>query len=99
MQYNFEWDPVKAKRNQKKHRVSFQQAAEIFHDPLSISIPDDEHSLSEERWISMGEDSRKAIWVVVHTFEVIGEKSTNIRIVSARKATKKEMKEYRGDKR
>ncbi|MCX5906902.1 MAG: BrnT family toxin [Deltaproteobacteria bacterium] len=98
MQYNYEWDPVKAKQNQKKHQVSFQRAAEIFRDPLSISIPDDEHSLTEERWITMGEDSRKAILVVVHTFQAIDEKSSNIRIISARKATRKEMKHYRRDR-
>lgn len=54
MKYNFEWDSVKAKSNLKKHKVSFEEAAEVFLDPLHISIPDDEHSDIEERWITLG---------------------------------------------
>ena len=54
MQYNFEWDPKKAKANRKKHKVSFGEAATAFKDPRAISIHDDEHSTDEDRWITMG---------------------------------------------
>jgi len=56
LQYNFEWDPYKAKQNLRKHKMSFERAAEAFLDPLAISIYDDEHSLDEDRWITIGKD-------------------------------------------
>ena len=56
MQYNFEWDPAKAKINIRKHDVSFELGAEIFLDPLQLTIFDDEHSESEERWITLGKE-------------------------------------------
>lgn len=68
MQYNFEWDPAKAKENLNKHRVSFERAAEIFLDPFALSIFDDEHSAEEDRWITMGKDRNEVVLVVVHTF-------------------------------
>lgn len=52
MQYNFEWDPNKAKININKHGVSFERATEIFLDPLQMVIFDSEHSESEERWVT-----------------------------------------------
>ena len=54
MQYNFEWDPVKTKINLKKHGVSFEEASDIFLDPLQLSLLDNEHSEQEERWITLG---------------------------------------------
>ena len=53
MQYNFEWDPEKAKTNRKKHKVRFEHAATIFKDPKAISIYDNEHSRNEDRWITL----------------------------------------------
>ncbi len=61
MQYDLEWDPVKARENIKKHNVSFERASEIFLDPYAISIYDDEHS-------TLGKDRSEELLVVVHTF-------------------------------
>lgn len=97
MRYDFEWDPAKAKQNTHKHKVSFQRAGTIFHDPHAISIPDEEHDQEEERWITIGKDSNEIVLVVSHTFQGIDASSFSIRIISARKATKKERKQY--DKR
>ena len=52
MHYNFEWDPGKAKQNPEKHKVRFERAAEIFLDPLAVSIYDEDHSTDEDRWVT-----------------------------------------------
>jgi uncharacterized DUF497 family protein len=49
---NFEWDPAKARQNRRKHRVSFQEAAPVFGDPLAVTYPDPDHSVSEQRFIT-----------------------------------------------
>lgn len=54
--YEFEWDPVKAKANFSKHGVDFEGAAQVFRDPLALTIPDEEHSEIEIRWITLGKD-------------------------------------------
>jgi len=74
--------------------VSFQRAGTIFCDPNAISIFDDEHSQEEERWVTIGRDSSSILLVVSHTFREIDTSSCSIRIISARKATKRERKEY-----
>jgi uncharacterized DUF497 family protein len=51
---NFEWDPGKARRNRRKHRVSFQEAATVFGDPLAITYLDPDHSIAEQRFITIG---------------------------------------------
>lgn len=94
MRYDFDWDPRKAKANARKHQVSFERATTIFRDPHLLSIPDDEHSESEERWITIGLDESGILLLLVHTFEKILTSSARIRIISARKATKKETKNY-----
>ncbi len=94
MQYNFEWDPKKAKINRKKHRVSFEHAATIFKDPKAISIYDREHSHKEDRWITMGLTANSSLLVVHHTYEQIYENTVIIRLISSRKATKNEKKQY-----
>lgn len=98
MQYNFEWDPHKAKHNLRKHKVSFERAAGIFLDPLAISIYDEEHSSDEDRWITIGKDRTNNILVVIHTFHEENIDNCKVRVISARKATKKEIKQYEGDK-
>jgi uncharacterized DUF497 family protein len=60
MRYVFEWDIRKAKSNFHKHRISFERATTIFRDPNILSIPDDEHSESEERRLTMGKECRIA---------------------------------------
>jgi len=94
VQYNFEWDPIKARQNLRKHKISFERAAEIFSDPFAISIYDEEHSLDEDRWISIGKTKTESLVVAIHTFLQQQENQATIRIISARKATKKEIKQY-----
>jgi len=94
VKYYFEWDPNKGELNIRKHKVSFQRAAEVFKDPHAISIFDDEHSQEEDRWITMGSDYNGRILVVSHTFRRIDEDSFRIRIISSKKATKNERKQY-----
>ncbi len=95
MQYNFEWDPDKAKSYRQKHKVSFELAATIFSDPTSLSIYDEEHSESEDRWITIGISHNGNLLVVIHAFNEIDNEIANIRIISARKATKRELKQYK----
>ena len=97
LQYNFEWDPHKAKQNLRKHKVSFERAAEVFLDPFAISIYDEEHSLAEDRWITIGKEQTNLILVIVHTFHEENIDNCKIRLISARKATKKEIKQYEGE--
>lgn len=94
MRYTFEWDPIKAKHNQRKHGVSFDRAAEVFADRLAISIADAEHSGEEDRWISLGRSRGETLLVVVHTFLEVSTEEWEIRIFSARKATKREIRQY-----
>ncbi len=95
-EYQFDWDPQKARRNLKEHRVSFERAATIFLDPLALSEIDQEHSLKESRWTTLGLDRTGMLLVVSHTFRNETESSAQIRLISARKATKNEAKQYRG---
>jgi uncharacterized DUF497 family protein len=93
IEYNFEWDPVKARTNQKKHGISFEQAAAVFRDPKALSIFDEDHSDDENRWLTLGMSGPGAVVVVVHTFREIGDQIT-LRIISARPATRKELRQY-----
>ena len=85
----FEWDERKAKQNIRKHGVSFEEAATVFGDQFSITIYDPLHSEDEDRFVILGMSSKNRLLVVVHT-----ERGNKIRIISARKATKKERKQY-----
>ena len=89
MPLTFEWDSRKARSNLAKHGVGFQEASTIFGDPLSLTIPDPEHSLSEERYITVGRAFSGKLLVVAHT-----ERGDNIRIISARRASRRERKFY-----
>ena len=86
---SFEWDSDKATRNAKKHRVSFEEAATVFDDPMFITLIDEEHSVDEERYITIGLSNRGRLLMVAHT-----DRQDRIRVISARKATKKEEKFY-----
>jgi uncharacterized DUF497 family protein len=92
--YNFEWDPVKAKENLDKHGVAFEEAATVFKDPKAISIFDPDHSESEDRWITMGISEKGKVLIVAHTFREEREDAVTIRIISSRKATRRETKTY-----
>ena len=95
MQYNFEWDPKKDKRNLRKHGVTFEQAATIFRDPRSLSLFDTEHSVrGEDRWITLGLSAAGGLLVVHHTFVELNTETVNIRIFSSRKAIKPEINQY-----
>jgi len=94
LRYTFEWDPIKAMENVKKHRISFDRAAEIILDPLAVSIPEEEHSEDEERWVSIGKDRRGSVLVLIHTFLEVSTEECRIRLISARKANKRETKLY-----
>jgi len=95
LRYKFDWDPAKEAENIRKHKVAFRQAATVFRDPNQVSIYDEEHSKVEDRWITIGIDSTGVLRVVVHTFEQIGEDLCEIRIISARKATNREARQYK----
>jgi len=82
----------------QKHNLAFERAAEVFVDPLAISIYDEKHSAGEDRWITVGKDRSDNVLVVVHTFLEVDKDNCKIRIISARKATKKEISSYEGDK-
>jgi uncharacterized DUF497 family protein len=85
----FEWDSRKARSNLAKHGVGFEEASTIFGDPLSLTIPDPEHSLAEKRYVTMGKTFNGKLLVVVHT-----DRGDNIRIISARRASRRERKSY-----
>ena len=89
MPLNFEWDDNKARTNQAKHGVTFDEASTVFADPLSLTIADPAHSEIEERFIILGHSSQGKLLIVVHT-----ERGDNIRIISARPASRQERKQY-----
>jgi uncharacterized protein len=85
----FEWDANKAKDNITRHRVSFEEAATVFRDPLELMSPDTQHSVTEERWISIGMSDAYRLLVVFYT-----QHGATIRIISARLPTIQERKAY-----
>lgn len=85
----FEWDENKEKSNLRKHKVSFDEAETVFSDIFSVTIPDPDHSLEENRFIDIGISDKNRVLIVVYT-----EREEKIRIISARKATKTEQKIY-----
>ena len=89
MAISFEWDDKKAKSNFAKHSISFEEASTAFGDDLSITIEDPLHSEDENRLILIGKSISHKTLIVIHL-----EKTDSIRIISARKATKKENKFY-----
>jgi uncharacterized DUF497 family protein len=89
MPLRFEWDSRKAQSNLAKHGVGFEEAATIFSDPLSFTISDPDHSLNEMRYITMGKALTGKLLVVVHT-----DRGDNVRIISARRASRRERKYY-----
>ena len=85
----FEWDPQKAKTNISKHGISFEEAQSAFFDAESLTIPDPDHSTDEDRFILIGKSIRQKELVIVHTF-----RDDKIRIISARKANRRERQMY-----
>ena len=89
MPLSFEWDESKAKANLAKHGVRFEDAATVFADRLSLTIPDPAHSRVEDRFIILGKSEAGNLLVVVHT-----ERGDNLRIISARRASRQERRNY-----
>jgi uncharacterized DUF497 family protein len=89
MPVTVEWDPRKASLNERKHGVAFEEAATVFTDPLSSTIPDPLHSEDEERFIIMGQSIQRRTLVVAHT-----DRGDTIRIISARVANTRERRAY-----
>jgi uncharacterized DUF497 family protein len=87
----FEWDREKAKKNLKKHKVSFDEAMTVFYDPLAATFDDMNHSVDEQRLITIGYSSHKRLLLVAQT-----ERGKTIRIISARPATAHERKRHEG---
>ncbi|MGB8130562.1 MAG: BrnT family toxin [Candidatus Angelobacter sp.] len=85
----FIWDIRKAAVNRKKHDIDFREAATIFRDPLSITFSDADHSDDEYRFITIGQSIQRRILLVAHT-----EEGDTIRIISARKADRRELRFY-----
>ncbi len=85
----FEWDPKKAAANLAKHRVSFDEGSTVFGDPLALTIDDPDHSLDESRYITTGLSAKRRLIIVSHTY-----REGIIRIISARRATRNERKQY-----
>ncbi len=88
----FEWDKEKAKKNDRKHKVSFDEAMTVFYDPLSATFDDPVHSVNEQRLITVGYTSRGRLFVISHT-----ERGKAIRIISARLATTQERKRHESE--
>jgi len=85
----FVWDRAKAAANLRKHGVGFEEAADAFDDPLSITIPDPDHSQGEERFLLVGRSRAGRLLVVAHT-----ERGDEIRLINARAATRRERQIY-----
>jgi uncharacterized protein len=85
----FEWDSAKAAWNERKHAVSFEEAASVFLDPLAMTYPDPDHSETEHREITVGQSTKHRLLFVSHT-----RRGDRTRIISARRATRKERKQH-----
>ncbi len=88
----FGWDPAKAASNLKNHRINFREAATVFDDPLSTTFPDADHSTSEWRFLIIGVSVYGHVLVVSYT-----EEAETMRIISARRATRRERSFYEED--
>jgi uncharacterized DUF497 family protein len=92
MPYQFEWDAEKAAANLRKHDVSFAEAVTAFGDPLSVLLPDPDHSVGEERYLVLGMSSKGRLVVVAFV-----ERPPRTRIITARLATRRERQDYEED--
>jgi uncharacterized DUF497 family protein len=93
--YEIDWDSVKAAVNVDKHGVAFHVAMAVFFDPLAMSRFDDDNSDDEPRWVTLGQGGDGRLVVVVHTYAERTANRVAIRIISARRPTKREARQYR----
>lgn len=91
---NVTWDPAKGRANLAKHGVSFAQAGTVLKDPLALTVFDAAHSRDEERWFTLGTASDGKLLAVAHTFQHTGPDNAEVRIISAREATRQERRQY-----
>jgi uncharacterized DUF497 family protein len=84
-----EWSAKKNRLNLAKHRIDFAEAASVFDDPLQLTVDDPDHSVDENRYITIGHTNRRRLVIIAHTFE-----NDKIRIISARKPTRYERLKY-----
>ena len=89
MPYEFEWDSEKAAANLREHGVSFDEAVTTFGDPLSVLLPDPDHSIGEERYLVLGMSSTSRLLVVAFV-----ERPPRTRLITARLATRRERQDY-----
>jgi uncharacterized protein len=94
MRIDFDGDPAKAASNAVKHKVGFEEAVTICRDPFALSLLDDDPSTGEERWITLGLASSGNLLVVVHTWVDVGTDQAAVRIISARRPTRNETRQY-----
>jgi uncharacterized DUF497 family protein len=92
--YEFDWDPAKARSNQRDHGVTFEQAATVFLDALALTVYDPISSRGEERWFTLGCDAGGKLLAVAHTYKEREPGRARVRIISARKATRREQRSY-----
>jgi len=93
MTIEFHWDEKKSKSNKEKHKIAFSEAKTVFYDDNARIIYDPDHSINEDRFIILGMSNVLNILVVVHCYK---DNDSIIRLISARKATKNEKKQYMG---
>ncbi len=94
MRIEFDWDPVKARANRAKHGVAFEEAMTVFADPFALSRLDEDHAGDEERWITLGRALGAALLLVVHTHVELTADRVFVRIISARRPTRLETRQY-----
>jgi uncharacterized DUF497 family protein len=92
--YQFEWDEAKAALNEHKHGVTFEFASSVFYDPRLLTAADVEHSETEERWSSIGVAPNGVLLSVVYIWSEAHPEAVNIRLISARRATPAEVRQY-----
>jgi uncharacterized DUF497 family protein len=94
VRFEFDWNQAKAESNLAKHGVSFEEAMAVFHDPLALSRPDEGHGANEERWVTLGQGREGWLVLVVHTYVEIDEDRVAIQVISARRPTRREIRQY-----
>jgi len=92
----FEWDAKRNEANIRSHGVSFEEAREVFDDPLQIALLDERFDYFQERWITIGATRRRRIVVAANLY-FDDEDEEIVRIISAREATTKERRQYEAD--
>ena len=88
---NYEWNLIKERLNVAKHGVDFEEAKSVFADEFALVLFDEDHSNDEERFLILGMSQKERILLVVHCYR----ENDTIRIISSRKATKNEAKQYK----